>query len=81
MSYSNIKFIVLFATLLIVACTSKTGNENLISSGSKKLFNSVPSTHSGLDFINNIIENVQINYYKYPYLYNGGGVGIGDITP
>ena len=80
MSYSNIKFTILIAALLIAACTSNTGNENLITGGSKKLFNSIPSTHSGLDFKNNILENTQINFYKYPYLYNGGGVGIGDIN-
>ncbi len=80
MSYSNIKFSVLFITLLFAACTSKTGKEKLISSEGKKLFNSIPSTFSGLDFKNNINESEEINYYKYPYLYNGGGVGIGDIN-
>ena len=80
MRYSSIKIFTLFFVLMMSACSSKTGKEKLATSDSKKLFNSIPSTYSGLDFKNNINENEQINYYKYPYLYNGGGVGIGDIN-
>ncbi len=47
---------------------------------SKKQFESVDPTYSGLDFTNEIIETKETNYYVYQYLYNGGGVGIGDIN-
>lgn len=80
MSYSNIKTVALFIILLLTTCTLNTGKEKLISGSSKKLFKSIPTTYSGLDFQNNINETAEINYYKYPYLYNGGGVAIGDIN-
>ena len=45
-----------------------------------QLFNSIDKAESGLAFFNRVEETPEINYYKYVYLYNGGGVGIGDIN-
>ncbi len=58
------------ALLLFTACTKKQ----------KPLFLAVPSAKSGLTFNNEIIENSQMNMVNYQYLYNGGGVGIGDFN-
>lgn len=44
------------------------------------LFREVPSTQSNLDFNNEIRETDQLNVVNYEYLYNGGGVGIGDFN-
>ena len=56
--------------LLLNACTGKTPS----------LFQQVPSKISGITFINRIEENDMLNMINYQYLYNGGGVGIGDFN-
>lgn len=35
---------------------------------------------TGIAFTNSITENQIQNYFNYPYLYNGGGVAVGDIN-
>ncbi len=56
--------------LLIVSCAKKE----------TPLFREIKSTVSGLTFSNEIKENEQLNMINYQYLYNGGGVGIGDFN-
>ena len=46
----------------------------------QKWFQKVPSETSGITFMNTIKENDQYNMVDYSYLYNGGGVGVGDIN-
>ncbi len=48
--------------------------------GDKPLFRLVETEKSGLDFSNAVQENQMINMLTYEYLYNGGGVGIGDFN-
>src|ERR1700753_3787320 len=55
--------------LVLVACTGK-----------HTLFERVPSSHSGIDFVNRIEENDSVNPLDMTNLYNGGGVGIGDFN-
>src|SRR3954447_6265922 len=43
------------------------------------LFEKISSSHSGIDFNNQITENDSINPLKVVNVYNGGGVGIGDF--
>lgn len=45
-----------------------------------KLFQLVSAKDSGINFQNNITENDSVNILNYEYLYNGGGVGIGDFN-
>ena len=45
-----------------------------------KLFSKVSPTQSGVTFKNSIQESDAINYFQYEYIYNGGGVAIGDIN-
>ncbi len=44
------------------------------------LFRAVPSAQSGITFANTITENDSLNVIDYTYLYNGGGVGVGDVN-
>ncbi|GGH02408.1 VCBS repeat-containing protein [Mucilaginibacter phyllosphaerae] len=44
------------------------------------LFQLVPSSHSGIKFNNEIVENDSINPLDKLNIYNGGGVGIGDFN-
>ena len=46
----------------------------------QKWFKKVPSETSGITFTNTIKENDQYNMIDYSYLYNGGGVGVGDLN-
>ena len=44
------------------------------------LFNKIPATKSGLTFNNIIAENDSINPLDLEFLYNGGGVAVGDFN-
>jgi ASPIC and UnbV/FG-GAP-like repeat len=44
------------------------------------LFEKISSSHSGIIFNNNIVENDTINPIDVVNIYNGGGVGIGDFN-
>jgi len=76
---SLLKYSILFI-LLIAACNPTSDKENVSSQTTPTLFRDISSSESGLTFNNTIVESDQVNYYKYVYLYNGGGVGIGDIN-
>ncbi len=45
-----------------------------------KLFTSLPPSRTGIEFRNWIKEDEAFNVLDYGYLYNGAGVGIGDIN-
>lgn len=44
------------------------------------LFVSLPPEQSGVQFANRVEENDARNYFMYEYMYNGGGVAIGDVN-
>ena len=54
----------------------------LIFSSCKKnhLFQSLSSGDTGINFSNDIVETKKLNIIEYLYMYNGGGVAIGDIN-
>ncbi|MFN4284930.1 MAG: FG-GAP-like repeat-containing protein [Lacibacter sp.] len=60
----------LLAAVLLKACTTQT----------PALFEQIPASKSGITFNNQIVENEMLNMINYQYLYNGGGVGIGDFN-
>ncbi|WP_373331100.1 VCBS repeat-containing protein [Salmonirosea aquatica] len=45
-----------------------------------KLFRQLPSSRTGISFNNRIQESDSLNVLRFEYLYNGGGVGIGDFN-
>ena len=45
-----------------------------------KLLTAIKPVRTGIDFVNWIKENDEFNVLDYGYLYNGAGVGIGDIN-
>src|ERR1044071_5194216 len=47
---------------------------------SSTLFSLLPSSQTGVNFKNTIIENDKLNILNEAYIYNGGGVGIGDFN-
>lgn len=43
-------------------------------------FRLLSSKQTGIDFKNTIVESDSLNVMKYEYIYNGAGVGIGDLN-
>jgi hypothetical protein len=50
------------------------------NASSQPLFQSLPSTTSGISFTNVLEEGPKANVLTYEYFYNGGGVAVGDIN-
>ena len=46
----------------------------------QKLFISLDSKHTGIEFNNTITESDTLNILNAEFIYNGGGVGIGDLN-
>ncbi|MBC8112088.1 MAG: VCBS repeat-containing protein, partial [Verrucomicrobia bacterium] len=46
----------------------------------KTLFELLPSSQTGIDFNNEITESDSLNVLNFEYIFNGGGVGIGDFN-
>ena len=44
------------------------------------LFTLLPPEQTGVDFANALVEDETLNVLKFEYLYNGGGVGVGDFN-
>ncbi|MEM6843876.1 MAG: VCBS repeat-containing protein [Bacteroidota bacterium] len=44
------------------------------------LFQLRPASQTGVTFHNKIVENDTLNVIDYTYVYNGGGVGVGDVN-
>lgn len=59
----------LFSIVLLCSCQTKN-----------PLFKQIPSEDSGITFRNDITESDSLNVLNYEYLYNGGGVAIGDFN-
>ena len=66
---------VLGLCLLTYACGSDTDQNQ-----DRKTFELVSTAHSGIHFVNTLVESVVSNYYQYMYTYLGGGVAAGDIN-
>ncbi len=50
------------------------------TSSEKATFEQVPSSHTNITFNNLITENDSFNVLRFEYIYNGGGVGVGDFN-
>ena len=44
------------------------------------LFTILPSSQTGINFRNTLIETPELNIVTYEYFYNGGGVAAGDFN-
>jgi len=75
-------FTLFLIVLLLVSCNSEntTISKEEESDNSETLFKLLSQDESGIKFNNKIKEDKNLNFYRYQYLYNGGGVGIGDIN-
>ncbi len=67
-------FYVIIILLTAISCKNSSTNKT------SKIFNSLSSEQTGINFINALTENDSINYFTYGYIYMGGGVSAGDIN-
>lgn len=65
----------------IAMVTLNSGCRNTPESDAESsLFVLVDPDESGVDFVNRITPDESINILTYEYLYNGGGIGVGDFN-
>ncbi|WP_144035971.1 VCBS repeat-containing protein [Spirosoma fluviale] len=58
-----------FSALTLVGCTHSSSR-----------FERLTASRTGIDFANTITESDSLNVLEFEYLYNGGGVGVGDFN-
>src|SRR5262245_30359309 len=74
-------FISLLASSLFVCLISCNSENKTTADKIDPVFKKITSTQSGITFNNLVEENYQKNFFdKFAYVYNGGGVGIGDFN-
>jgi len=71
--------IYVFFTFYIII-TSSCGQLGKNSTETSTTFSTTSSANSGISFSNTITESDSLAYFKFPYMYQGGGVAIGDIN-
>ena len=64
-------------SIVLLSCTPNKESSTSIDS---KIFANVTPTSTGINFKNILTENDSINYFTFPYLYEGGGIATGDIN-
>lgn len=74
--------VVVLSTFLATAllCCSERAAEDSLQSERAPVFKRVVSSHSGITFKNTVEENINNYFDNFAYVYNGGGVGIGDFN-
>ena len=68
------------ARLIAICCCIMTLLLAVSCQNNQSLFQQVKSSHSGIHFKNEIIENDTLNPIDITNIYNGGGVGVGDFN-
>lgn len=72
--------VLLMVTIFVVSCTSEKKETTDHKEKKETLFSMLPSSETGIDFINTVQNQKNFNIFKYRNFYNGGGVAIGDIN-
>ncbi|GAA4890060.1 VCBS repeat-containing protein [Flaviramulus aquimarinus] len=72
-------FILFYIIVNCVGCTKKNDNISF-QDGKNTVFTFIPQSHSKIDFENKVEENLYFNFLNFSYIYNGGGVAVGDIN-
>ncbi len=70
-------FYLLFLGVLLYNCTAKSEDKKEIGTA---LFTKISSEKSGVVFENKVQEDLYFNFLNYSYIYNGGGIAVGDIN-
>ena len=82
-------FISTICILLLISCNAdapsstnanQKSTQETLKAPANALFQSIPSTESGVTFNNEIFETHQLNIITNSYMYNGGGVAVLDVN-
>ena len=71
-------FLSLISIVFLSGCASDEGSKN--ESKESPLFELLSPEQTGVDFNNEIKEDLNMNVLMYEYFYNGGGVAVGDVN-
>ncbi len=66
--------------VMVCSCESDKAKSSKDGNTSKTLFTLTDPKDTGIDFTNTVINQKDLNIFKYRNFYNGGGVAIGDIN-
>ena len=58
----------------------ESDSDSLVTVEESMSFKTLTADETGIDFYNSIKEDEDFNFYNYEYIYNGGGVAVGDIN-
>jgi enediyne biosynthesis protein E4 len=61
-----------FTLMSLLACKPNQSSDTL--------FKQLPSSHTGISFVNKVENDERMNIFSYRNFYNGGGVALGDIN-
>lgn len=67
---------VLFGFSLLISC----GDTIQQKKNESALFTKLSADHTGVSFVNEVVDKQDFNIFSYRNFYNGGGVAIGDIN-
>jgi len=78
----NLKKQFSFVLYLLIVLLLSTCKKETIKKATKQdsLFTLLDNQQTNIHFKNKVTETVYFNFLTYPYVYNGGGVGVGDIN-
>ncbi len=76
------KYSLLVILFVFCSCSKQQKEESNIVDNKPKstLFESISSAQSSVLFENKVEETLYFNFLNYSYIYNGGGVAVGDIN-
>ncbi|MEM7163492.1 MAG: VCBS repeat-containing protein [Bacteroidota bacterium] len=74
------RFWILFSLMLTAACQTDHKTDDKEKHANEPLFTLLKNKETGIQFSNHISDTREFNYLFYQYMYNGGGVGAGDIN-
>lgn len=81
MKHLRLPLLLLSSVTLFFSCKEAVENQSETHNlPSNPLFQLRSATETGIDFVNPLEENLNLNVLMYEYLYNGGGVAVGDLN-
>lgn len=75
MSRTPLVSFLLLLSVLVISCKEKNAPDK-----KEALFQLLPSSQTGINFNNKVVDDGQFNVFNYRNFYNGGGVAIGDVN-
>jgi hypothetical protein len=67
-------------SVIFYSCENDKKSQPITENSNETLFTLTNPEETGIDFTNKVINQKEMNIFKYRNFYNGGGVAIGDIN-